>query len=132
VRTGVSQVTADRKGRRDAFFAASFKRCRQARLAYAPIGDSSISPPAVAEVWPADAGDQHDQTEQSWSKGGTDPSVNTPRTWPRAQRHPKPLQRAIPTLPGAVLVVNARTGVQQRLAPLTGGLLGHLQPGRAA
>jgi hypothetical protein len=79
------------------------KRCRQARLAYTPIGDSSISPPAVAEVWPADAGDQHDQTEQSWSKGGTDPSVNTPRTWPRAQRHPKPLQRAIPTLPGAVL-----------------------------
>jgi hypothetical protein len=108
------------------------KRCRQARLAYTPIGDSSISPPAVAEVWPADAGDQHDQTEQSWSKGGTDPSVNTPRTWPRAQRHPKPLQRAIPTLPGAVLVVNARTGEQQRLAPLTGGLLGHLQPGRAA
>jgi len=64
------------------------KRCRQARLAYMPIGDSSISPPAVAEVWPADAGDQHDQTEQSWSKGGTDPRVNIPRTWPRAQRHP--------------------------------------------
>jgi hypothetical protein len=69
---------------------------------------------------------------QSWSKGGTDPSVDTPRTWPRAQRQPKPLQRAIPTLSGAVLVVNARMGEQQRLAPLTGGLLGRLQPGRAA
>ena len=69
---------------------------------------------------------------QSWSKGGTDPSVDTPRTWPRAQRQPKPLQRAIPTLTGAVLVINARMGEQQRPAPLTGGLLGHLQPRRAA
>jgi len=46
-----------------------------------------------------------------------------------AQRQPKPLQRAIPTLAGVVLVVNARMGEQQRPAPLTGGLLGRLQPG---
>jgi hypothetical protein len=86
---------------------------------------------AVVEAWPADAGDQHDRTEQSWSKGGADPSVDTPRTWPRPNA-PKPLQRAIPTLAGVVLVVNARMGEQQRPAPLTGGLLGRLQPGRAA
>jgi hypothetical protein len=49
-----------------------------------------------------------------------------------AQRQPKPLQRAIPTLAGVVLVVNARMGEQQRPAPLTGGLLGRLQPERAA
>jgi hypothetical protein len=49
-----------------------------------------------------------------------------------AQRQPKPLQRAIPTLAGVVLVVNARMGEQPRPAPLTGGLLGRLQPGRAA
>jgi hypothetical protein len=35
--------------------------------------------------------------------------------WPRAQRQPKPLQRAIPILAGVVLVVNARVGEQQRL-----------------
>jgi hypothetical protein len=91
-----------------------------------------MSPPAVVEAWPADAGDQHDQTEQSWSKGGTDPSVDTPRTWPRAQRQPKPLQRAIPPLTGAVLVVNARMGEQQHPTSLTGGQLGRLQPGRVA
>jgi hypothetical protein len=44
------------------------------------------------------------------------PQRRYPRTWPRAQRQPKPLQRAIPTLTGAVLVVNARMGEQQRLA----------------
>jgi hypothetical protein len=45
-----------------------------------------------------------------------------------AERHghgpnanPQPLVRAIPTLTGAVLVVNARMGEQQRPAPLTGG-----------
>jgi hypothetical protein len=69
---------------------------------------------------------------QSWSKGGTDLSVDTPRTSPRAQRQPKPVQRAISTLTGAVLLINARMGEQQRLAPLTGELLGRLQPGRAA
>jgi hypothetical protein len=46
-----------------------------------------------------------------------------------AQRQPKPLQRAIPTLAGVVLVVNAHMGEQQRPAPLTRGLLGRLQPG---
>jgi hypothetical protein len=42
------------------------------------------------------------------------------------------VQRAISTLTGAVLLINARMGEQQRLAPLTGELLGRLQPGRAA
>ena len=65
-------------------------------------------------------------------EGGTDPSVDTPRTWPRAQHQPKPLQRAIPTLTGAVLVLNARMGEQQRPAQVSGGLLSRLRPGRAA
>jgi hypothetical protein len=41
---------------------------------------------AVVEAWPADAGDQHDRTEQSWSKGGADPSVDTPENVATAQR----------------------------------------------
>jgi hypothetical protein len=36
------------------------------------------------------------------------------------------VQRAISTLTGAVLLINARMGEQQRLAPLTGELLGRL------
>jgi hypothetical protein len=59
------------------------------------------------------------------------PQCRHPEDVATAQR-PKPLQRGIPTLAGVVLVVNARMGEQQRPAPLTGGLLGRLQPGRAA
>jgi hypothetical protein len=42
------------------------------------------------------------------------------------------LQWVIPALTGAVLVLNARMGEQQRPAQVTGGLLGRLRPGRAA
>jgi hypothetical protein len=38
----------------------------------------------------------------------------------------------IPVLTGAVLVVSARMGEQQRLTQVAGGLLGRLRPGRAA
>jgi hypothetical protein len=38
----------------------------------------------------------------------------------------------IPALTGGVLVVNARMGEQQRPIQVTGGLLGRLNPGRAA
>jgi len=38
----------------------------------------------------------------------------------------------VPALTGAVLVLNARMGEQQRPAQVTGGLLGRLRPGRAA
>jgi hypothetical protein len=50
----------------------------------------------------------------------------------KAQRQLKVLQGAIPTLTGAVLILNARVGEQQRPAQITGGLLGRLRPGRAA
>jgi hypothetical protein len=50
----------------------------------------------------------------------------------KAQRQLKVLQWVIPALTGAVLVVNARMGEQQRPAQVTGGLLGRLLPGRAA
>jgi hypothetical protein len=40
----------------------------------APVGNSSISPPAVAEAWPADAGTKHDQTGRSWSRAAPNPA----------------------------------------------------------
>ena len=52
-------------------------------------------------------GTKHDQSGAVLVQSGTDPSADTPRTWRPAQRQPKPLRRAIPTLTGAVLVVNA-------------------------
>src|SRR4030095_1390584 len=47
----------------------------------------------------------------------------------KAQRQLKVLQWVIPALTGAVLVLNARMGEQQRPAQVTGGLLGRLRPG---
>jgi hypothetical protein len=102
------QVTWERQGRRDAFLAGSFQAVRASQAGpTAPVGDSSISLPAVAEAWPADAGDQARPDGSGPGPGRHRPSADAPRTWPRAQRQPQPLRRAIPTLTGAVLVVNA-------------------------
>jgi hypothetical protein len=47
-------------------------------------------------------------------QGGTDTSAGTPEDVATAQRQLKPLQWSIPALTGAVLVINARMGEQQR------------------
>jgi hypothetical protein len=65
-------------------------------------------------------------------EGGTTPNPTTPQEVVRAQRQLTALQWVIPALTGAVLVLNARMGEQQRPAQITGGLLGRLRPGRAA
>jgi hypothetical protein len=49
----------------------------------------------------------------------------------KAQRQLKVLQWVIPALTGAVLVLSARMGEQQRPAQVSGGLLGRLRPARA-
>jgi hypothetical protein len=65
-------------------------------------------------------------------EGGTTPSPATPDEVTRAQRQLTALQWVIPVLTGAVLVVNARMGEQQRPAQVTKGLLARLLPGRSA
>ena len=65
-------------------------------------------------------------------EGGTTPNSATPEEAARAQRQLTALQWVIPALTGAVLVLNARMGEQQRPAQVTGGLRDRLRPGRAA
>jgi hypothetical protein len=65
-------------------------------------------------------------------EGGTTPSSATPEQVTRAQRQLTVLQWVIPVLTGAVLVVNARMGEQQRPTQVTGGLVRRLLPGRWA
>ena len=106
------------------------QQCRQARLAHTPIRGSSIS---LRPLWRPGLlmlGSSTTGRSSPGPKGWRRPPVSTPENVAAAQR-PKPLQRAITTLAGVVLVVNARMGERQRPAPLTGGLLGRLQPGRA-
>jgi hypothetical protein len=63
-------------------------------------------------------------------EGGTTPNPTTPEEVARAQRQLTALQWVIPVLTGAVLVVNARMGEQQRPTQVTGGLVRRLLPGR--
>jgi hypothetical protein len=58
----------------------------------------------------------------------TTPAEETPPAVAGPQRQLRALQWIIPALTGAMLVVNARMGEQQRPAQVTGGLLGRLRP----
>jgi hypothetical protein len=63
-------------------------------------------------------------------EGGTTPNLTTPENVARAQRQLTALQWVIPALTGALLVVNARMGEQQRPTQVTKGLVGRLLAGR--
>jgi hypothetical protein len=63
-------------------------------------------------------------------EGGTTPNSATPEEVARAQRQLTALQWVIPALTGAMLVVNARMGEQQRPAQASKGLVRRLLPGR--
>jgi hypothetical protein len=63
-------------------------------------------------------------------EGGTTPNPATPDKVARAQRQLTALQWVIPALTGALLVVNARMGEQQRPTQVTKGLVQRLLPGR--
>ena len=85
----------------------------------------------AATAWSRALGAKLDQAGEVPVEGGTEPSGDTPEDVAKAQRQLKVLQWVIPALTGAVLVLNARMGEQQRPAQVTGGLLGRLRPARA-
>jgi hypothetical protein len=86
----------------------------------------------AATAWSRALGARLDQASEVPVEGGTEPSNDTPEDVAKAQRQLRVLQWVIPALTGAVLVLNARMGEQQRPAQVSGGLLGRLRPGRAA
>ena len=86
----------------------------------------------AATAWSRALGTKLNEAGEVPVEGGTDPSIDTPEDVAKAQRQLKVLQWVIPALTGAVLVLNARMGEQQRPAQIAGGLLGRLRPGRAS
>jgi hypothetical protein len=108
----------------------------QQGVAQATVAKTALTGAALAATaWSRALGAKLDQAGDGRSvpvEGGTEPSIDTPEDVAKAQRQLKVLQWVIPALTGAVLVVNARMGEQQRPAQVTGGLLGRLLPGRAA
>ncbi len=65
-------------------------------------------------------------------EGGTTPTEATPPEVERAQRRLQVLQWVIPALTGAMLIVNARMGEQQRPKEVLAGITQRLAPDRLA
>jgi hypothetical protein len=86
----------------------------------------------AATAWSRTLGAKLDQAGEIPVEGATDPNAGTPEDVAKAQRQLMVLQWLIPALTGAVLVLNARMGEQQRPAQVTGGMLGRLRPGRSS
>jgi hypothetical protein len=105
----------------------------QQGVASATVVKTALTGAALAATaWSRALGAKLDEAGQVPVEGGTDPSTDTPDDVAKAQRQLKVLQWVIPALTGAVLVLNARMGEQQRPAQVSGGLLGRLRPGQAA
>ena len=105
----------------------------QQGVAQATVAKTALTGAALAATaWSRALGAKLNQAGEVSVEGGTDPSTDTPEDVAKAQRQLKVLQWVIPALTGAVLVLNARMGEQQRPAQVSGGLLGRLRPGRAA
>jgi hypothetical protein len=105
----------------------------QQGVAQATVIKTALTGAALAATaWSRALGAKLNEAGEVPVEGGTDPSIDTPEDVAKAQRQLKVLQWVIPALTGAVLVLNARMGEQQRPAQITGGLLGRLRPGRAA
>ena len=105
----------------------------QQGVASASVVKTALTGAALAATaWSRALGARLDEAGEVPVEGGTEPSGDTPEDVAKAQRQLKVLQWVIPALTGAVLVINARMGEQQRPAQVSSGLLGRLRPGRAA
>jgi hypothetical protein len=105
----------------------------QQGVAQATVVKTALTGAALAATaWSRALGAKLNEAGQVPVEGGTNPSIDTPEDVAKTQRQLRLLQWAIPALTGAVLVLNARMGEQQRPAQVTRGLLGRLRQERAA
>ena len=86
----------------------------------------------AATAWSRALGAKLDEAGEVPVEGGTDAAATTPEDVAKAQQQLKFLQWGIPILTGAMLIVNARMGEQQRPAQVTGGMFRRLLPGAKA
>jgi hypothetical protein len=93
------------------------------------VGASSIAKTALtgaavgATAWSAALGRKLDQGSGAPVEGSTEPAPATPPDIEKAQRQMRVLQWAVPVLTGAVVVLNAVHGEQQRPSQVLPGLL---------
>src|SRR5215213_11598337 len=102
----------------------------QQGVAQATVAKTALTGAAlVATAWSRALGAKLDQAGEVPVEGGTEPSGDTPQDVAKAQQQLKYLQWGIPLLTGAMLVVNARMGEQQRPTQVSGGMFRRLLPG---
>ena len=105
----------------------------QQGVAQATVVKTALTGAALAATaWSRALGAKLDQAGEVPAEGGTEPSPDTPGDVAKAQRQLKGLQWVIPALTGAVLVVTARMGEQQRPTQASGGMFRRLLPGAKA
>jgi hypothetical protein len=100
-------------------------------LAQRGVGASSAAKTAatgaavVATAWSAALGRKLDQAGAAGTpvEGSTEPAPGTPPDVERAQRQMRVLQWTVPVLAGAVVVLNALHGEQQRPTQVLSGIL---------
>jgi len=107
---------------------------RKRLLAQAGVGQASVVKTALtgaalaATGWSRVLGQKIMSAGVPPVRGATEPVASTPDDVAAAQRQLRVLQWAIPALTGALLVVNARMGEQQRPRSVVAGVLHRLNP----
>jgi hypothetical protein len=107
---------------------------RKRMLAQAGVGQASAvktvltGAALVATGWSRVLGQKVMNAGTPPVQGATEPGPGTPDDVAAAQRQLKALQWVIPALTGALLVVNARMGEQQRPQSVVSGVLHRLNP----
>ena len=105
----------------------------QQGVASATVVKTALTGAALAATaWSRALGAKLDEAGEVPVEGGTDPSGETPEDVTKAQQQLKYLQWGIPLLTGAMLIVNARMGEQQRPTQASGGMFRRLLPGAKA
>ena len=127
---GAAQLTRANKGRMIGQQGVGSAGALKAGLTAAALGATGYSRVLGQKVMEAEA----KEAQTSFGSDGlpvadaTTPTPETSEDAAKAQRQLKLLQWAIPALTGALLVVNARMGEQQRPTEVARGILGRYTP----
>ena len=127
---GATQLTRANKGRLVGQQGVGSTSALKAGVTAAALGATAYSRVLGQKVMEAEA----KEAQSSFGSDGlpvadaTTPTAQTPEDAAKAQKQLKILQWAIPALTGALLVLNARMGEQQRPTEVAKGIVGRYLP----
>ena len=125
---GGLQLTKENKGRLTAQRGVATTSGIKAGLTAAALGATAYSRVLGQKIMQAEADQAAGASGDLKIDDATTPAASTPPEVAAAQRQLKTLQWAIPALTGALLVLNARMGEQQRPTEVARGMVGRVLP----